>query len=243
MLLIARAGLAGAGRLPNTASAVDAAFAAGASGVELDVRLTQDGVPVCCRDAHLGGMSTAPVAVSAASWRDLRAVPLHGGDRIERLDEVVEAVPDGATLVVLLRPSPRSAAAVVTRTLAVASRRIEIDVSSFSAAPLRELQRYGASFGTALCGFAGTPLDELADEARRNGCTAIHPHVESALAGATAIADLTSCTVEVLARHVDRPVDVACLAVTGISGIVTDDLPAALDGVRRPLTGLASAAS
>jgi glycerophosphoryl diester phosphodiesterase len=243
MLLIARTGLPGVGRAPNTAAAVDAAFAAGASGVELDVRLTQDGVAVCCREAHLGGVSPASLSLSAATWRDVRAVPLHTGRRLERLDEVVEAIPDGGTLVVHLRPGSRSVAGVVTRTLAAASRRIEVDASSFSATPLRELQRFAPSFGTALCGFAGTSLEELAGEARRNGFTAIHPHVESALAGATAIAGLTARTVEVMAWQANRPVDVACLAVTGISGVVTDDLPAALGAVRRPLTGLAGALS
>jgi hypothetical protein len=37
---------------------------------------------------------------------------------------------------------------------------------------------------------------------------------------------------------VSRSVDVACLAVTGLSGVVTDQVDAAVAGLRRPLTGI-----
>lgn len=67
-LIVSHRGLAPAVRHENTIASVEAAFASGADAVEVDVRVTADGVPVLHHDRTLAGLpvSQTPVAELAA---------------------------------------------------------------------------------------------------------------------------------------------------------------------------------
>src|SRR5689334_10997830 len=69
----------------NTLDAVETALAGGADGVEIDVRLTADAVPVCVHDPDLARLSGRRLAVARASYARLRTVPLADGHRIPAL--------------------------------------------------------------------------------------------------------------------------------------------------------------
>jgi len=56
----------------NTIAAVTAALDAGADGVEVDLRLSADGVLVLSHDADLGRLSGLPLPVADRSWDELR---------------------------------------------------------------------------------------------------------------------------------------------------------------------------
>lgn len=75
----------------NTRGAFDAAIAAGADGVELDVRLAKDGAVVVVHDETLTRITRGAHTgrVDALTLAELRAVPLPGGQRISTLDEVL----------------------------------------------------------------------------------------------------------------------------------------------------------
>src|SRR5690348_10491745 len=60
----------------NTLDAVETALTGGADGVEIDVRLTADGVPVCVHDPDLTRLSGRRLAVDRTTYARLRAVPL-----------------------------------------------------------------------------------------------------------------------------------------------------------------------
>ncbi|MBA3697579.1 MAG: hypothetical protein H0W78_01755 [Planctomycetes bacterium] len=80
----------------NTHVAFAAALSAGVDGIELDVRLSRDGVPLICHDADLsrfGGTMRSLRKMSAAQIRDLDVGrwkhPRFTGERVPTLDEVL----------------------------------------------------------------------------------------------------------------------------------------------------------
>jgi len=101
--LIAKAGGSGEGS-ENTLSAVQAALAVPAPrgfeiAVEVDVRLSADGVPVVIHDARLERTTSGRGLVRAHAVAELRRLQTGSGEAIPRLDEVLELC-RGRTLVI-----------------------------------------------------------------------------------------------------------------------------------------------
>ncbi len=76
-LIIAHRG-ASAEAPENTLAAFARALAAGADGVELDVQVTADGVPVVCHDATLRRLTGRPGTIARLTRDQLRAVRIRG---------------------------------------------------------------------------------------------------------------------------------------------------------------------
>ncbi len=76
-LIIAHRG-ASAEAPENTLAAFSRALAAGADGVELDVQVTRDGVPVVCHDPTLGRLTGRPGVIARLTRDELRAVRVRG---------------------------------------------------------------------------------------------------------------------------------------------------------------------
>lgn len=88
----------------NTVAAFDHALELGCTYVELDVRLSADGVPVVIHDATLERTTNGRGPVSAQPWIELRCLdagswmhPRFTGLRIASLDEALAAIWPGAT--------------------------------------------------------------------------------------------------------------------------------------------------
>jgi glycerophosphoryl diester phosphodiesterase len=98
---LAHRGLHAPGGPPeNTLAAFAAARAAG-YGVELDVRLAADGVPVVVHDADLRRVADRPVTVAATPSTVLATVPLGHGEGVPTLAAVLAALPDVPVMVEL----------------------------------------------------------------------------------------------------------------------------------------------
>jgi len=90
-------------------AAFEAAAAAG-TGIELDVQLSRDGVPVVFHDPMLERMTEAGGAVWDLSAEELTALSLAGsGERIPTLSAVAQRLPAGLPVLVELKPSPGDA--------------------------------------------------------------------------------------------------------------------------------------
>jgi glycerophosphoryl diester phosphodiesterase len=87
-LIIAHRG-ASAEQVENTLEAFRRAVALDADGIELDVQITRDGVPVVFHDASLRRLAGIPGSLVASNWADLRRTPLKGGRSIPRLTDVL----------------------------------------------------------------------------------------------------------------------------------------------------------
>ena len=89
MLVIAHRGALNEAQ-ENSWAAFEAAIAAKADRLELDVRLTKDKFPIVMHDDNLGHMTGHWVKVSELSLAELRTIKLKNGEAIPTLEEVVE---------------------------------------------------------------------------------------------------------------------------------------------------------
>lgn len=139
---LAHRGLHGDGVPENSLAAFAAAVDAG-YGVELDVRLSADEVPIAVHDATLERVSAREGAVGDLTAEELRRVRLQDTDEyVPSLREALEVIGDHPVMVELktnrLRPGPleRAVAAVV------ADHTGPTCVASFNPVPLRWLRRH-----------------------------------------------------------------------------------------------------
>jgi glycerophosphoryl diester phosphodiesterase len=135
----------------NTVPAFLAALDQGADGVELDVRLTADGVPVCLHDAGLGRTTDGRGPLRERTLAQVRALdaslalgrnganPFLGrGVRVPTLAEALDALPPDALVDVEVKArgegerGAEAVAAVLAATLLGRADRQRVLVSSFS---------------------------------------------------------------------------------------------------------------
>ena len=78
----------------NTMASFRAALAAGADALETDVRLSSDGEVVVFHDADGARTCDDPRVVRACDWQTLSTWDAGRGERLHRLSDLLEAVPD-----------------------------------------------------------------------------------------------------------------------------------------------------
>ncbi len=85
----------------NTLAAFRLALSQGADGVELDVWRCGTGEVVVFHDQDARRLAGSPARIRQASLAELRRLDVGGGERIPRLEEVLEAFPDAVVNVEL----------------------------------------------------------------------------------------------------------------------------------------------
>jgi glycerophosphoryl diester phosphodiesterase len=209
----------------NTLRAMQRALDQGADGIELDVRLCGSGEVIVLHDADLQRVAGVPVAVTAATLNELRALDIGEGERVPLLDDALDLVlGKGRRLNVELKPDVPSPQALIEGValrirVRTAAEQQAIVISSFSA-------RMCATLAAALPEVAVAFLFARAPDGLPDGIAAVHPH--QALADAEAIA---RCHAEGLAVNVwtvNEPDRAVALAAAGADGIITDDVPLVL---------------
>lgn len=142
----------------NTMAALRAAHAAGADGVELDVRLTRDGVPVIHHDWYLDDGESEPVPIhgltaSALSRERVRHERPEWSRRheIPTLAEVIEEFAGKLKLEVELKgPEPELVEAVLTQLRRIPQVWPMIEITSQMTSILRYVRDLAPSLQTAL---------------------------------------------------------------------------------------------
>ncbi|MEU5052945.1 glycerophosphodiester phosphodiesterase [Streptomyces sp. NPDC021096] len=104
----------------NTLPSIRSALRAGAGAVEIDVRLTRDGVPVLLHDATLGRLWGREVALAALTAEELRALTDGGVPTLEEALAEAGAAARGRLFIDL--PDPSAAAAAVAQVRASGAR-------------------------------------------------------------------------------------------------------------------------
>jgi len=126
-----------AGPLENTLRAFAKAIADGADGIELDVHVSADGVPLVFHDDDLARLTDGrdPRRLAALTAAEIRAVPLRGGAHIPSLGEVLDLVARRVPVNVELK----DAAAVEPVAALLLGRPVAADIllSSFDADAIR----------------------------------------------------------------------------------------------------------
>jgi glycerophosphoryl diester phosphodiesterase len=210
----------------NTLAALERALRQGADGVEVDVRVTADGVPVCHHDANLERTAADRRLVALTPYAEL---PWLGSHRLPRLSEVVDLVAGRGRLIVEMKspgwpaleaPESVSAVAAVLRR----HRLGHVTVSSFDRLRLRAFRSLGLGCPTALIGRPAGPLLGLVRQATQDGHPEAHPHVSSVLAHPQHL----PVGLRLTAWTVNRTGDITAVRDLGLPAIITDDPAAAL---------------
>jgi glycerophosphoryl diester phosphodiesterase len=206
----------------NTRAAVEAGLRAGADGVEVDVRLTADGVAVCSHDADLLREAGLDRQIRDLRYAELGAVRV-GGHRIPSLASVLSQVARRGRLVLDLKPDPephRLAAAVAVAVSQAPAG--DLVLSSFCpsvldavAALLPDVPRATLLDGPEL-------VSQRVCRAVRRADAAVHLPVRSLLADPDLVANVHRHGLAVRAWTVNRPVDARLLGLIGVTGVITD---------------------
>lgn len=227
MLVLGHRG-ASAHAVENTMAAFERARADGADGVELDVRLARDGQLVVFHDEDLRRLAGRAERISDLDIGQIGRVELAGGERIPRLDQVLEGLDPLLVNVEIKPPGWRSAREVVRAVHRCVERAAAVDrvlVSSFDAAVVA-LVRQTTPLRTGLLFHARQrrPLRRawLAPILRPH---ALHP--EKVLVDGAAMAGWRRAGYAVNVWTVDDPDEVRRLARLGVDAIISNDPAAA----------------
>jgi glycerophosphoryl diester phosphodiesterase len=229
--ILAHRGSPGTTSVENTVPAVHDCLEAGADGIEVDLRLSADGVLVVCHDPDLSRLTGADLPVATTPWADLwaaadlRAVPLARVEWVltaaagRRVVLEVKAPPPG-----LLRPTVD---AVLDRlvVLRAASLPLDVTVSSFApevVAAVRALAPASLGLRTALLGRPTMRPSSLVTRALAAGHDEVHPHVAALLAEPGAVEIAHRCGLAVVPWTVNRSRAVRRLAALGVDAVITD---------------------
>lgn len=227
----------------NTLPSFAAAIEAGVDAIELDVRLTSDGVAVAMHDddvarttgqhSRISEMTFAAVrALNAAASRAGRAEPL----RVPTLEEVLALVDGRVGVVVELKATwderGFAPAEPVARAVAPMVRGLsDVVVSSFDPSGVAAMREIDPSVTTALSVLRGFPVEPAIEQARAAGHAQLHP-AEDAVTPAL-VARAAEAGLAVQCWTVNDEQRAAALRDMGVAGIFTDDparLIAALRG-------------
>lgn len=223
----------GPGAAENTVAAVAASLREGADGVEVDLRLSADGVLVVCHDPDLGRLTGRPLPVAATGWEELRAAADASGVALARVEWMLAAMAGRPVVLELKAPPPgpgsvrRTAEAVVERlaVLAAAGLPLEVTLSSFApsvVAAVRAVAPGPRPFSTALLGRPTMRAGALLRQGLAGGHDEIHPHVAALLAEPGCAAAAHRCGVGVVAWTVNSSRAVRRLAALDIDAVITD---------------------
>jgi glycerophosphoryl diester phosphodiesterase len=229
VLVLAHRGAPVPGHAENSVAAVSAALDRGADGVEVDVRLTADGVLVCSHDPEVLSSTYQKVDVATSTYADLRHA---AGPSLATCEEVLSAAGRHHRSRVVVEAKPALDVASGIRT-AAALREVLTDfmttlsltVSSFDAELLSSIRDAltGLEVRTALLGSPSMPLSSLLRRAVHGGIHDIHPNVLSALEAPEVLAAARALGVGVTCWTVNDESDARRLTALGVDALITDD--------------------
>jgi len=229
--LYAHRGSPGPTSVENTVPAVWAALAAGADGVEVDLRLARDGVLVVCHDADLRRLAGSSLSVASTDWDDLRTACDARGVPLARAEWLLAAAAGRHVVLELKHPPPglvpATARALVDllTALGAAGLPLDVTVSSFSAnlaATVREVAPAALGLRTALLGRLSDRPTALLRRALDAGHDEMHPHVAALLAEPAAVARAHALGVSVVPWTVNRSRALRRLDSLGVDAAITD---------------------
>jgi glycerophosphoryl diester phosphodiesterase len=244
VLVLGHRGWVGDGRPENTVASVSAALEGGADGVEIDVRLTADGVLMCSHDPEVPAHAGQRLTVTTSRAADLRRIALPGGHPVATCEEVLAAAANHGRLRVVIEAKPAPGVSYRRRTVRAVRELVtdfasglDLTVSSFDPALLAAIREAVAQLPvrTALLGSASISVSTLLRRAVYEGHDEIHPNVLSVLSAPESVRVARSLGIGVTCWTVNHECDVRQLAALRIDAMIADnpaEVRAQLSGVQ-----------
>lgn len=211
----------------NTLAAFKAALDVGADGIELDIQLTRDGVPVVLHDDRLDRTTSLRGQLCRFRLRDLRLADAgswfdsrFAGEPVPTLEEVLVWVGDRLRLNLELK-DPATARPVLD--LVRRYPTVRIVVSSFNRRLLRQLRALDSGLPLAVLTDQRFWRPALADACRLKA-ESLNPRVD--LVGPSLLAACRRRGLSIVPWTVDGPRLVRRMARFGVDGLFSND-PAA----------------
>jgi glycerophosphoryl diester phosphodiesterase len=216
---------------PNTLAAFEKAVGLGADGIELDVRLCADGVPVVIHDATVDATTDGSGRVGDMTLGQLKELdagsrfdPTFAGEQIPTLMEVLEAVGEQLLLNIELKSGALLDDRLEQAVVDVIERRAlgeRVLLSSFNPLALRRVQKIAPDLATAwLYNAATRPSLGFARLISPKRYAAIHPHHTLVDEGTMRWARQHNYRVHVWT--VDDVAEMHRLVGCGVDGIITN---------------------
>lgn len=188
----------------NSVAGVVAAFAAGAFGVEVDVRRAPDGTLVLSHDPlgpDVAGLASLASVLDAASGRVIVEVKNNPGE--PGFDAPFEATAQAVVALLAHRSGD------------------DVTVSSFDWFAIETAK--DAGLRTGFLTPPGISLDGALAYCVDAGHAECHPHWSSVLESPSAVSDAHAAGVSVVAWTVDSPEVFGALRDAGVDGVITND--------------------
>ena len=221
MLILGHRGFVNSRAPENTLLAVEQALRVGADGVEVDLRLTADGVPVLHHDPTFRRTAGDPRHVADLRLSEL---PRIAGWPVATLADLLDLVGPRGRLVLELKPPPLRAdgerLACAVGQVVARHRQTQVTISSFDRRLMQHVRTLDLPVRTALLGRPGLPLSVVLGRARADGHDEVHPHVNSVL---RRLELLIRPGLAVIPWTVDRPADLGRLSDAGAAAVICDD--------------------
>jgi glycerophosphoryl diester phosphodiesterase len=215
----------------NTLAAIAAGIAAGADGVEVDVRLAADGAIVLMHDPDVARTTGGTGRVGDLGFEALRAL------RVPTLEEALGAVPRDRLIIVELKGHPWEAgydaaepAAHAVAALLAADGERRVVVSSFNPVALHVVREEAPGLPTAVLTTAAFDLASNLAGAIDGGHAECH--VPAQILEQDFIALAHAAGKRVVAWTVDDSDRLRTFAAWGVDGVITDDPGAARRAMR-----------
>ncbi|MDP1579233.1 MAG: glycerophosphodiester phosphodiesterase [Candidatus Didemnitutus sp.] len=218
-LIIAHRG-ASAEKPENTPAAFQRALELKVDGIELDVHLTRDGVPVVFHDANLLRLTGTRGRLADRTWRELTALRVNGTEPIPRLVDVLRLTRHRALVQIELKGG--IAVAPVIRAVRAARATAWVILASFDAARVREAAQLAPTIPRMLISSGRRPAAALAREAA--ACSASGLSIDHrAVRSAAMVAYFHARSFSVWCWTVNSAAPARRLAGWGVAGLLGDN--------------------
>jgi glycerophosphoryl diester phosphodiesterase len=210
----------------NTSPSFEAALEAGCDGVELDVRLTRDGVPVIHHD---GAVPTGEgsLVLGEVTWAELRSTPFQGKlgpYSIPSLEEVILTLSGRGLINVEIKPPGPGrrdeVAAAVIRAIDRVRPRESTLVSSFDPDTLSAVHQLDRGCFLGFLFSSMRDLNHLEESEVADRLTALHPRHD--LVDARLMKRAKERSLGVHAWTVDDPAEASRLVELGVNSVITN---------------------
>lgn len=213
----------------NTLVSFETAIGDGADGLEFDVRLTRDGVPIVLHDATVDRTTTGRGAVAALDLAQIRRLdagawfaPRFRGERVPTLADTLDLARGRCGVNIELKIETRDAARLAGAVAGVVARaryRDWLVISSFSRPALRAAR---AALPRAALGLlASRTARGLRATHAALGLWSFHPHVRLATPRRMRLA--RRMQLRILVWPVNDARAARRLAAAGVDGVMSDD--------------------